>query len=105
LFHDKTVCAFCSVPCPSCSQPLGNITLDQKGFITALQSLSDKAPDDHKNKGAWNMILGEYYNDVLGDKDKAEKCFEIAGAAGCPQGYTNVGSMYYQEKDFSKARH
>jgi len=89
---------------PSCSNLLGNILIDRKTFITSLQFLSDQAPDDHKNKGVWNMLLGKDYDEELGDRDKTEASFPFAGAAGCPEGYTKIGNFYFKKEDWSNAR-
>ena len=69
--------------------------------MVSLQALSDRTPDDsNKNKGIWNMVLGEYYWEEKDDKTKAEQCFKTAGAMGIPEAYSNIASFYSEKEDW-----
>ena len=104
LFTRETgACRTCGVACPCCSKPFGGTQISEASFLKTMQATSDRTPNDHKNKWAWNMTLGENY-EASGNVNKAVQCFLTAGAAGHPLGYTHAGRLYGQKGDVNNGR-
>lgn len=103
MTRENGACPICGVACPCCSKQFGGTQISEASFLKALQATSDRAPNDHKNKSTWNMLLGEKH-EASGNEDKAIQCFLTAGAAGFPLGYTCAGRLYCRMGDVNNGR-
>lgn len=95
--------------CQVCSEPQEKAFPASHNSIQVFLDLVEK-DTTNKRRGFWLSLLGQYYRDGIDggilaqDKEKAKRCFEIAGSLKYGEAYNKLAIMYSIEGDWQRSK-